>query len=189
MPIGWRRWIDDHVRGTVTTTPLDVTIRPATRADIPTIGRLGALLVRAHHEFDPERFIAATPRTEQGYGSFLESQLAERDVIILVAEHEDGTIGYAYAGVEGVDYMSLRGPAGVLHDIVIDPAHRGKGIGRKLLDATLVTLRERGAPRAVLATAEQNASAQRLFARAGFRRTMVEMTRELNGDTVDPHQG
>ena len=27
---------------------------------------------------------------------------------------------------------------------------------------------------------ERNASAQRLFDRAGFRRTMIEMTRELN---------
>ena len=158
----------------------DVTIRPATRADIPVIGRLGALLVRTHHEFDPERFIAATPRTEQGYGSFLGSQIDEQEVILLVAEFRGEAVGYTYAGVEGYDYMSLRGPAGVLHDIVVDPAHRGEGIGRLLLDATIRALRERGAPRVVLSTAEQNEPAQRLFARAGFRRTMVEMTRELD---------
>jgi ribosomal protein S18 acetylase RimI-like enzyme len=34
-------------------------------------------------------------------------------------------------------------------------------------------------PRVLLMTAEQNASAQRLFARLGFRRTMIEMTREI----------
>jgi ribosomal protein S18 acetylase RimI-like enzyme len=38
---------------------------------------------------------------------------------------------------------------------------------------------DRGAPRVVLGTAEQNEPAQRLFERLGFRRTMVEMTREL----------
>jgi hypothetical protein len=32
----------------------------------------------------------------------------------------------------------------------------------------------------VLSTAEQNESAQRLFASAGFRRTMIELTRELD---------
>ena len=160
----------------------DVIVRPATTADIPVIGRLGALLVQTHHEFDTRRFIAATPRTEQGYGSFLGSQLEERDVIILVAEQQGAAVGYTYASLEGYDYMSLRGPAGVLHDIVVDPAHRGSGVGRTLLDATLTALRERGAPRVVLATAEHNAPAQRLFARAGFRRTMVEMTRELNGE-------
>ena len=59
--------------------------------------------------------------------------------------------------------------------------HRGRGLGGMLLDATLAALEARGAPRVVLSTAERNEPAQRLFARAGFRRTMIEMTRELDG--------
>jgi ribosomal protein S18 acetylase RimI-like enzyme len=158
-----------------------IVIRPATPADVPAIGRLGALLVRTHHDFDPQRFLAATERTADGYASFLGSQLRESDVIVLVAEGHGEVLGYTYAGIEGTDYMSLRGPAGVLYDIVVDPAHRGHGVGRLLLDATLAALAARGAPRVVLSTAERNAPAQRLFARAGFRRTMIEMTRELDG--------
>jgi ribosomal protein S18 acetylase RimI-like enzyme len=158
-----------------------VSIRPAAPADLEAVGRLGALLVRMHHGLDPERFIAATPRTEHAYGSFLGTQLEEPDIVVLVAERDGEVVGYTYAGVEGNDYMSLRGPAGVLHDIVVDPAHRGQGVGRMLLDATLAALKAGGAPRVVLSTAEQNESAQRLFARAGFRRTMIEMTHELEG--------
>ena len=157
-----------------------VAIRGAAPADIPAIGRLGALLVRLHHELDPQRFIAAMSQTENRYGSFLGTQLDEPDIIILVAERSGEVIGYTYAGLEGADYMSLRGPAGVLYDIVVDPAHRGQGVGRMLLDATLEALKGRGAPRVVLSTAERNSPAQRLFERAGFRRTMIEMTRELN---------
>ena len=97
------------------------------------------------------------------------------------AELDGDVIGYTYAGVEGWDYMALRGPAGVLYDIVVDPARRSQGVGRQLLEATLALLAERGAPRVVLSTAEQNEPAQRLFASAGFRRTMIEMTRELDG--------
>ena len=159
-----------------------ITIRPAAPADVKAIGRLGALLVKTHHDFDPQRFIAATPRTEHGYGSYLGSLLRDQEIVILVAEQDGEVLGYTYAGVEGYDYMALRGPAGALYDIVVDPAHRGHGVGRMLLDATLTALEERGAPRVVLSTAEQNESAQRLFARAGFRRTMIEMTRELDGD-------
>jgi ribosomal protein S18 acetylase RimI-like enzyme len=99
--------------------------------------------------------------------------------VILVAEQHGEVIGYAYAGVEGRDYMSLRGPAGVLHDIVVDLAYRGQGVGRMLLDAALAALEARGVPQIVLWTAEGNQAAQRLFARAGFRRTMLEMTRSL----------
>lgn len=159
-----------------------ITIRPAAPADLPAIGRLGALLVAMHHDFDPLRFIAATPQTADGYAWFLGRQLDKPDALVLVAEGGGEVLGYTFAGVEGHDYISLRGPAGVLHDIVVDPAHRGTGVGRMLLDATLAELRARGAPRVVLSTAERNESAQRLFARAGFRRTMIEMTRELDGE-------
>ena len=154
-------------------------IRPAARVDQAALGRLGALLVRTHHEFDQERFIAPTEGTARGYGSWLVSQAGREDIVVLVAELAGEVVGYTYAGVEGADWMSLRGPAGVLHDIVVDPAHRGRGIGALLLEETLAALAGRGVPRVVLSTAERNEGAQRLFARAGFRRTMVEMTREL----------
>ena len=147
---------------------------------MPTIGRLGALLVRTHYDFDPKRFLPVTSGTEKGYGSFLRSQLDEPNIIILVAERDQQVVGYTYAGLEGNDYMALRGPAGAIYDIIVDPAHRGQGIGRMLLDATIEALKARGAPRVVLSTADRNAAAQRLFDRAGFRRTMIEMTRELN---------
>jgi ribosomal protein S18 acetylase RimI-like enzyme len=159
---------------------VNIVIRPAAPPDMEAVGRLGALLVRIHHDFDPERFIAATARTPQGYASFLGTQLEDSSVVVLVAERDGQVLGYTYAGVEGYDYMSLRGPAGALYDIVVDPGHRGHGVGRMLLDATLAALEARGAPRAVLSTAERNEPAQRLFTRAGFRRTMIEMTRELD---------
>src|SRR5205085_7566709 len=157
----------------------ELKIRRAEPGDLPAIGRLGALLVRMHHDFDAERFIAATSRTEQGYASFLATQLDKSNIIVLVAERDREVIGYSYAGMEGKDFMWLRDPAGVLYDIVVDPAHCGHGVGRKLLDATLDALKAKGAPRVLLSTAEKNPSAQRLFERAGFRRTMIEMTREL----------
>jgi ribosomal protein S18 acetylase RimI-like enzyme len=160
----------------------DAAVRPAAVRDLPALGRLGALLVRTHHDFDPERFMAAGPGTERAYAAFLARQLDAPEIVLLVAERDGVVIGYAYAGVEGTDYMALRGPAGVLYDIIVDPAHRGRGVGRLLLDATLAALGARGAPRVVLSTAERNEAAQRLFARAGFRRTMIEMTRELEGE-------
>ncbi len=172
-------------------SPPTLVIRPATTADLAAIGRLGALLVRQHHDFDPDRFIAASPQTEHAYASFLGSQLDEPDVLILVAERAERAgevVGYTYTGIEGTDYQALRGPAGVLHDILVDPAHRGHGIGQALLDATLAALQAKGVPRVVLFTAERNEAAQRMFARAGFRRTMIEMTRE-SGASPAPESG
>jgi ribosomal protein S18 acetylase RimI-like enzyme len=162
----------------------NVTVRPAILADMKAVGRLGAMLVQEHYDFDHDRFIRPAPDSPQRYGSFLGTQLEKKNIIILVAESDGNVVGYTYAGVEGFDYMALRGPSGALYDIVVDPAYRGQGIGRMLLDATIAALRERGEPRVLLSTAEQNDTAQRLFARAGFRRTMIEMTLTLDPEAV-----
>jgi GNAT superfamily N-acetyltransferase len=53
--------------------------------------------------------------------------------------------------------------------------------GRLLLEVALKFFRPSGAWRVVLSTAERNEAAQRLFASTGFRRTMIEMTLELDG--------
>ena len=158
-----------------------VVIRPATPADLPALGRLGALLVETHHQLNASRFIPATQGTERSYASYLATQLGDPTVVVLVAERDGTVLGYSYAGIEGYDYMALRGPAGVLHDIVVNPGERGQGIGRMLLNATLSALEDQGVPQVVLWTASRNEAAQRLFAGAGFRQTMIEMTRERGG--------
>lgn len=163
-------------------------IRRATAADLPSIGRLGAMLVEEHHEFDARRFLASRPRTPADYASFLSTQLPDPDRAVLVADDNGTVIGYSFAAIEGYDYMALRGPAGVVHDVIVDPEHRGRGIGRRLLDAALAYLASRGAPRVVLSTAARNGPAQRLFASAGFRPTMIEMTRELDGSAPPPEE-
>lgn len=157
----------------------NIIIREAANTDLPELGRLGALLVQEHHDFDEQRFFAADNDTPQEYASFLGTRLRDRNAIILVAETNGKTIGYAYGEIEGYDYRSLRGPAGVLNDLIVDPAYRRQGVGRLLLDAMISRLKSRDVPRVVLLTAAKNKSAQRLFELSGFRFTMIEMTREL----------
>jgi ribosomal protein S18 acetylase RimI-like enzyme len=157
----------------------NIKMREAVNSDLPNLGRLGALLVQEHHDFDTRRFLAAKNGTPQDYASFLGTRLEDRNAVILVAETKGKTIGYAYGEIEGYDYMSLRGPAGVLNDLIVDPAYRGRGVGRLLLDGIISRLKSRDVPRVVLSTAAKNKSAQRLFERSGFRPTMIEMTREL----------
>jgi ribosomal protein S18 acetylase RimI-like enzyme len=156
-----------------------ITVRPGAPGDAAALGRLGELLVALHYAFDPDRFVQPGPRTQQGYGSFLVSALTRKDVIVLVAEDEGIVLGYVYAALEGNNWMALRGPAGVINDLVVDPTRRNEGIGRRLLDAATDALAALGAPMIVLSTAHRNETAQRLFAAAGFRPTMIEMTRNL----------
>jgi ribosomal protein S18 acetylase RimI-like enzyme len=159
--------------------PTPFTIRAATTADLPALGRLGALLMRTHYEFDPKRFLDPGTHPENGYAWFLGQQLKDVDVVVLVAEREGEVIGYVYAGLEPVSWKDLRDACGYIHDVVVDVRGRRSGVATALLEAATAWLRDHGAPRVVLGTAEKNEAAQRLFARLGFRRTLIEMTREV----------
>lgn len=154
-------------------TPIE--IRTATLGDMPLLGKFGAALVALHHEWDPHRFIASGSKTPAAYSGWLERQLGNAEVVILVAEVEGIVIAYAYAGLEGYDYMALRGPAGVVYDVFVQPDRRKSGVGRALLLAAIRGLEACGATQVVLSTAHRNAEAQRLFAAIGFRPTMIEM--------------
>jgi ribosomal protein S18 acetylase RimI-like enzyme len=154
-------------------------IRPATRADLPALGRLGALLLLTHYEFDPARFMSPTGDADEGYAWFLGTQLREEDVVVLVAEQHGAVMGYVYAGLEPQSWKELREACGFIHDVVVDEGGRRSGVATALIDAAITWLRNRGAPRVMLWTAQRNDAAQRLFERLGFRRTMIEMTREL----------
>ncbi len=159
--------------------PASFSIRPAVPADRAQLGRLGAQMVAVHHAFDARRFIAPTPETPDVYGSFLLRQIGRAESVLRVAVQGDAVLGYVYAGVEGNDYMALRGPAGVIYDLIVAPDRRRQGIGRALLEAAMAALALHDLPRLVLFTAERNVEAHALFASLGFHRTMGEMTRDL----------
>jgi GNAT superfamily N-acetyltransferase len=156
-----------------------LTIRRAELHDVGALGTLGATLMRTHYALDAHRFLAAGDHAERGYASFLRSQLQVDDAVVLVAEADGRIVGYVYAGLEPLSWKELRGPAGFIHDVLVENDEQGAGAGSALIDAAIAWLRDHGAPRVMLWTAERNDGAQRLFQRLGFRRTMVEMTREL----------
>jgi ribosomal protein S18 acetylase RimI-like enzyme len=159
--------------------PMNVTIRPATENDFEALGRMAASLVRLHHAFDAQRFFLVEP-LEQGYGRWLVRESKNAEAIVLVAEQEDGkVVGYAYGTLVERDWMLLLDACGALQDIYVEESVRRGGVARKLLETICERFRELGAPRVVLSTAAKNESAQRFFESMGFRRTMIEMTREL----------
>ena len=153
-------------------------VRLATAADLAPMARMAAELVRFHHALDAARFMLARG-VEEGYRGWFARELEQKDAILLVADEGDRLAGYCYGRVEGRDWNMLLDRHAALHDVYVDHEARTRGTGERLITAFLARAKELGAPRVVLSTATQNAGAQRLFARLGFRPTMIEMTREL----------
>lgn len=159
----------------------EVVVRGARHEDLRAAAKFAAELVREHHRLDPLRFMRIEP-LEEGYEEFLHTQLDRDDVAVLIAvekrEGREMVVGYALAGLEERNWIDLRDACGKLHDLYVDERARGRGVAQRLVEEAVARLEAMGAPRVVLLTAWNNERAHRFFERLGFRRTMLEMTRE-----------
>lgn len=153
-----------------------VTVRPATPDDLDALGGMAGALVRYHHEVDERRFLLAKG-VEEGYRRWFRQELSNPDVVLRVAVGDGRALGYLYARAEDRDWNMLLDRHVALHDIFVDPSARGLGVGEALMESFVAELAARGDPRVVLHTMVSNERAQRLFAKFGFRPTMLEMTR------------
>lgn len=156
-----------------------IDVREALESDLDDTAKLAAKLVRLHHQFDARRFFLQEP-VEDGYRWWLGRELANKEAIILVATIDVRVVGYVYATIEGRDWNLLLDAYAGLHDIYVDESARKSGVAEALLRAAIERFAARGVERVVLMSAVKNEAAQRLFARVGFRATMVEMTCEID---------
>ena len=60
-----------------------------------------------------------------------------------------------------------------IHNLAVDPARQGRGLGRRLLELSLAVGARRGAQRALLEVRQSNWSAQRLYRSLGFQGVAV----------------
>jgi len=166
----------------VDTTRADVMVRDARPSDLDAAARLAAKLVRFHQALDPARYLDA-PDLEAGYRGWFAKELTRPErVVLLVAEQADTIVGYAYGRLEGADWNLLLAEHGALHDVWVEPELRRAGVATRLVREMCSRLTTLGAPRVLLHSAWQNREAHALFERLGFRRTMVEMTREADAE-------
>ena len=130
-------------------------VRVATPADAEAIGRL-------LHDFNTE-FGDVTPGP---------AKLADRVRDLL--DGEQITVLVGGSGPEGVAVLSFRPSLWTealecyLAELYVVPGHRGRGLGRALLDAALELARGTGADYICLATSEDDVAARSLYESAGF---------------------
>ncbi len=157
---------------------MSVMIRDMRVADLEAVGKLAAALVRFHHESDAQRFFL-TGGIEEGYRGYFKGELNNKNTILLMAELDNDVVGYAFGTLENKrNWSMLLDPHAALHDLSVAETARRTGVGEALVDAFVVRAKAAGFGKVVLYSAAKNENAQRLFARRGFRPTMVEMTRD-----------
>src|SRR5512138_1118213 len=126
--------------------PAPFLVRDARPTDLAALSRMGARLTREHHALDPERFFLPEEPIEDGYAWWLGKELENPRAVILAAVAGRGrVVGYAYGRIEPRDWNALRDRCGVGVDIWVEPEARRGGVGRRLGEALLAALAERGA--------------------------------------------
>ena len=169
-----------------TTRPqgLTLTVRDAQPSDHPA---MHDVLLAAYREYAA----ALPPAVFDGYlADILDLDGRARTGRLLVAEHDHRVVGtvtwYDDAAAEGIGWPT--GWAGV-RALGVDPAVRGRGVGRTLMRDCLERARAAGAAVLCLHTAEFMTAAVAMYLAMGFRRVPAfdfDAARFLRLDGVPP---
>ena len=75
---------------------------------------------------------------------------------------------------------------GTVHELVVDPRSRRRGIVRSLLDAVLAEGRRLGAQRVELGSAADRPDARAFYAAMGFSEIGIKLARDLRTSSRSP---
>jgi ribosomal protein S18 acetylase RimI-like enzyme len=181
MLAGWYTWHMPIIQG--------VEVRRGVVGDVPRILPLVGRICAFHHAIDPRLFDYLDDVLDR-YERWLPERAVDPKSVLLVAREVGkagnegkvaGTdlIGFAVATVEAeVPIYHLR-EYGFIHDTWVEPAWRGRGIGRALIEETLLAFTQMGVAQVRLDTARGNDAARALFSGLGFREGVMRMVRDM----------
>jgi GNAT superfamily N-acetyltransferase len=137
-------------------------LRPAERADIESLLYLLDALFTIEQDFVPDR-----NRQRRG----LEKLLEATGAYAVVAEYEGEVVGMAT--IQTLISTAEGGPAGVIEDLVVSEAYRGRGIGQAIMNHLLYWAEQRGLSRLQLLADQDNRFALEFYRRQGWSTTRL----------------
>jgi ribosomal protein S18 acetylase RimI-like enzyme len=159
--------------------PEDVTIRPATTTDAEAIARVDIASWRgAYSEILSDSYLSSLDVSERA-GRW-NAAVAARDVTVLVAEDESGTVGFTSVGPsrdEDAEPGNLE-----IYAIYLHPRAWGSGVARDLMRTVLDGL----APGTVVSLwiLQGNERAQHFYRRHGFQPDGTERIDDIGGQPL-----
>lgn len=140
-------------------------IRELGKDDLPALRTLAAVSHRNTRFYNDPFYPRAA--CDRFYAAWIERSCAGYDDKVWVLEDSSGIAGYATARIrEGAGAMGL---------VAVSEQARGKGAGSALVRRSLAWFREEGARSAKVVTQGSDVPAQRMYQRAGFVTSRVEL--------------
>lgn len=161
-------------------------IRPALPADVPAVLPMVRAICDQHRVLDPDKFGFLDDIVER-YAQWLPLRATDPRSVFLVAvdatDSPNAPFGYLVGTVnEAVPIYTIR-EFGWIHDIWVDPAHRGQRVGQALVNTAAREFAMMGVKQLRLETAYLNDTARALFASCGFRTCAIEMLKAVTSPT------
>lgn len=154
--------------------PGKVSVRSATRNDLPTLLDFEQGIVSAERPYD--HTLKPDPISYYDIGELIDSSDAE----VAVVEIDGNLVGSGYAQKRrSLDYVEHEYHA-FLGFMFVRPDHRGKGLNKHLLHHLLDWAAGNGLREIQLTAYEGNQTAIRAYEKAGFSRYLVEMRLNLD---------
>jgi len=144
-----------------------ITIRPATKENLPAIKALWKEFMDFHKERDP--FFARIDDAHEDFGRFMQSNLSKDDWLILVAAAGDQVIGYGSATIMLYPPIYQDPRYGYIQDIAVTEAYRRHGVGQRLFARMVTWFRKKNVSRLELEVAATNEVSQAFWQKIGFK--------------------
>ncbi len=146
----------------------NISVRPATRADVPAIVRL-----LADDMLGSQRERSEDPLPQSYYDAF-ERVAANPHVELVVAEMQNEIIGVLQLDfISGLSFQG--GTRAQIESVRVDSRHRGRGIGKALFRWSIEFARQMGCYVVQLTTNAERKDAHRFYTDLGFKPSHVGM--------------
>ena len=154
-------------------------IRDAIPSDVPKVLPMVDSICALHKQLDSAKY-GFLPDPGSMYERWLEARADDQQSVFIVAEREEKLVGFVVGTCEHEIPIYDIDRYGFIHDLWVDPDYRHEGVGRQLAMLAVERFAKLGMKQVRLDTAARNEGARLLFAKCGFRPSVIEMLVELD---------
>ena len=143
----------------------EITVRRGQSRDMAFVTELWRKLADEMYGLD-ER-VAVRPEAEILWAKWAGARLRDEHSCVLVAEVAGEVVGYLLSYIDEAQPIYVTRRHALISDLYVDPAHRRKGLGTKLVEKTFAFFREKEVDHVRVNVLKANAAAHAFWERHG----------------------
>lgn len=149
-------------------------IRKASLKDFGEITELAKETIEFHSKYEPELY--SYKNAGKVYDRRLKDMIKDKDILFFVAQEDKKICGYIY-GEASIWYPGYL--MGNIVDLIVGKNHRGKGIGKVLLEKIISSLKKKGCKQIEIQVQIENKNALGLYESLGFKKWKYHLKKSV----------